>query len=291
MRFDFLSREMFPDIHKTFIAAFSDYTVDMSYMTREHLLNRAIKNGIDWGLSVGAFDEGRLVGFTLLGVDDWEGETAAFDIATGITEPFRGMGLAKAMFNHALPELDARGVRRVLLEVLQDNHAAVTAYRKSGFAVVREFDCFELQPDSMVQDDAADTEIEIREVSRDRLSAYSDSLGWRPSWENTFSSIRRIPDEVTPLEAWLEGEGVGLLVYYPAFDWIMAVVVKPTHRRRGVATALLGQVMGLKRSRRTTVKVVNVLSTDEATVALLRRLHFDCYIRQFEMQLRIQRRE
>jgi ribosomal protein S18 acetylase RimI-like enzyme len=291
MRFDFLSREMFPDIHKTFMAAFSDYTVDMSYMTREHLLNRAIKNGIVWELSIGVFEEGRLVGFTLLGVDDWEGETAAFDIATGITEPFRGRGVAKAMFNHALPELDARGVRRVLLEVLQDNHAAVTAYRKLGFEVVREFDCYELQPDSMVHDDAAGTEVEIREVSRDRLSAYSDSLGWRPSWENSFSSIRRIPDEVTLLEAWIQGEGVGLLVYYSAFDWIMALVVKPSHRRRGVAKALLSRVMRLKRSRRTTVKMVNVLSTDEAMVALLRRLRFDCSVRQFEMQLPIQRRE
>jgi hypothetical protein len=78
----------FSEIHRSFVAAFADYHLDMSYLTEEVLLSRAVKNGIDFDMSVGAFDAGELVGCTLIGLGRWRGELAAFDIATGVKKPY-----------------------------------------------------------------------------------------------------------------------------------------------------------------------------------------------------------
>ena len=89
----------FSSIYKTMIEAFSDYALDMTYMQEHNLYNRAIKNGIDFSLSAGVFENDKLVGFTLVGIDEWEGEKSAFDIATGIVKEHRGKGHAKKIFD------------------------------------------------------------------------------------------------------------------------------------------------------------------------------------------------
>jgi hypothetical protein len=63
----FLTEKSIPELYQTFIEAFSDYAIDMNYMSAESLLNRALKNGIDFELSVGAYDNGQMVGFTMIG--------------------------------------------------------------------------------------------------------------------------------------------------------------------------------------------------------------------------------
>lgn len=40
-----------------------------------------------------------MVGFTLIGIDEWRGGLGAFDAATGIADGYRGQGLARAMFD------------------------------------------------------------------------------------------------------------------------------------------------------------------------------------------------
>ena len=83
LQFSFLGRSKFPLIHKTFLEAFSDYQLDMSYMSEEAMLRRVEKNAVDFDLSVGVFDGGRMVGFTLIGIDNWRNTLSAFDIGTG----------------------------------------------------------------------------------------------------------------------------------------------------------------------------------------------------------------
>ncbi|MGB5294525.1 MAG: GNAT family N-acetyltransferase, partial [Thermoanaerobaculia bacterium] len=114
MRIDRVSREQ---LHPVFQEAFSDYVMDMSTLTEERLRVRCFKNGVDWDASVGAFDGDRMVGFTLIGVEEGQGGLGAFDAATGIVSDYRGQGLARAMFEHALPDLKSRGVRSFVLEV------------------------------------------------------------------------------------------------------------------------------------------------------------------------------
>ena len=108
LEYSFLKEEQFPRIHRAFMEAFAEYYVDTSGMTETVLHNRAVKNGVDFGLSAGVFDGKDLVGFTLIGLDRWNEKSGAYDIATGIVPSHTGRGIAGGMFDFALPKLEER---------------------------------------------------------------------------------------------------------------------------------------------------------------------------------------
>ena len=100
----------------TFRESFSDYAMDVSGVTEEMKRIRATKNNVDWDVSVGVFDSNRMVAFTLIAVDDWQGRLTAFDATTGVVPEHRGRRLAGRMLEHAMPALRRRGVTRFVLE-------------------------------------------------------------------------------------------------------------------------------------------------------------------------------
>ena len=287
LHFSFLTEERFPQIHATFVEAFADYELDMSYMTRERMHNRAVKNGVDYTLSVGVFDGSRLVGITLIGVDRWRGEPAAFDATTGIVPRYRGKGIARRMFEFALPELRRRGIRKFVLEVLQSNEPAVKVYRKTGFTIVREFDCFSLGCGDFDPPVGDHWPIDVVVSRRDALTQIEDEADWPPSWENSFSAIRRIPDEVVTYAARGETGMIGILIYYPALKWILTLVVRKEYRRRGVATRLLSRLVEDMPREAFPIEIVNVNRGDAGMIKYLKRCGFRVIARQYEMAFNI----
>lgn len=286
LRYAPLSREQWPQIFATFREAFADYAIPVSGPQEQVFLNRMIKNGIDFGASAGAFDGERLVGFSLTGLDVWDGEPAAFDACTGIVPGYRGFGVAPAIFELMTAGLRARGVRRFLLEVLRDNRPAVGTYRKLGFRVTREFDCLQLpleraRPAAPPRVD----DLVVEPVGRELLPRLAPFADWRPSWENTLSAIARIPDAVTVLGARRGGRWVGFAVHYPGLNWIQGIAVDPAERRRGIAGALLARLLADLAGRVPAVKIVNVDHADAASAAWLAAAGFEVYARQLEMEL------
>ena len=85
IRYEFLREDKFPQAHAAMVEAFSDYHLDMSYMTSERSRLRNLKSGVRYDCSVGAFDGEKMVGLTFVGLDDWQGEKAAFDAGTACT--------------------------------------------------------------------------------------------------------------------------------------------------------------------------------------------------------------
>jgi ribosomal protein S18 acetylase RimI-like enzyme len=283
-RFEFLSEERFPQIYETFCEAFADYYADMSHVTERVLFNRAIKNGVEFDLCVGAFDGPRMVGTTLVGVDQWKGELSAFDIATGIIPAYRGRGIAAGMFDFAAQRLVRRGVRTFVLEVLQANERAVRAYQRAGFRITREFDCYALEVEKARLMAGAGIQPRVEPVERDVLSMFVEQTDWRPSWENSFSSIYRIADDVVAYGAFTGGICAGILVYYPLLNWIMSVVVKRDQRRKGIARCLMSHFLQNLDPERTLVRLNNVDRSDRAMSNLLGNLGFELTVSQFEME-------
>lgn len=280
MRFGPVSARQLP---QAFSAAFADYAVDTSYMTAERIRLRCAKNNVDLDLSVGAYDGERLVGFTLIGIDDWAGERTAFDAGTGIVPEFRGRGLAQRMFEHALPALRRHGVTRFLLEVLQVNEAAIRAYRKAGFEITRELSCFELDVDALPPAPDPPGPLRVRPVDRATVLGFRELVDWQPSWENGFPAIERIPDGLLTFGA-LDGEDcVGVVAYSPEFNWILTLVVQKDRRRRGVGTALLRELAANLPDGVAMVRLLNVDKGDRGMLSFLDRLGFRHEIDQFEM--------
>jgi ribosomal protein S18 acetylase RimI-like enzyme len=256
----------------------------MRYMTSEVTLNRAIKNGIDFESSVGVYDGGTMVGFTLIGIDYWNGVSSAFDIATGLVKPYRGKGIATGMLEYATSRLKAQGVKRFQLEVLQDNEAAVKAYKKAGFRVTREFDCLELDLNRAVFVKDINERIVIQSVPRDRLVEFSASLDWRPSWENSLASIERIRDDVWIYAAQLDGDAAGILAYYPTLNWVLNMVVHRGYRLQGIGTGLIEYLVERLWGQVPKVKMINVLSSDNAMLRFAGSIGFEVYAKQYEME-------
>jgi len=240
---------------------------------------------VDFDLSVAVYDEERMVGFTLIGVDEWEGKLAAFDAGTGIIPGFRGQGLAQKMFDHATPGLRERDVKLFLLEVLQVNDAAIRAYSKAGFEITRELSCFEL--DVAARGSKRDTisDIAIRSIDRDLVASFAEHVDWTPSWENGFSAIRNIPDDLLLFGAFREDLCVGVIAYSPHMNRIMSLIVQRSHRRRGIATALLNHLLDNLPGDVNTVKLTNVQKTDHQMITALTHMGFTHWIDQYEMSL------
>jgi ribosomal protein S18 acetylase RimI-like enzyme len=286
LRYASLAGEPWPRIFATFQEAFADYALSVSGAQEQAFLHRMTKNGVDFSASTGAYDGDRLVGFALTGLDRWEGEPAAFDACTGIVPGYRGFGVAPAIFEHLLAGLRARGVKRYLLEVLQTNRPAVSTYRKIGFRVTREFDCVQLSLEKVrPRRPAGLPDLEIEPVGKDRLALFEPFLDRRPSWESSFASISRIPDEVVILGARRGGRGVGFAAYYPGLNWLLLVGVERGERRQGIATALLDRLRAGLAGRVPVVKMVNVEHGDAGTLAWLSDAGFEIYARQYEMEL------
>jgi len=276
-----------PDLYQTFIEAFSDYALDMSQLTEQSLYNRGLKNGIDFESSVGVYANGKMIGFTMIGLDRWKNALAAFDVGTGIIKSHRGRGIAQEMFRVAVPELRAQGVKKFVLEVLQENEPAIKAYQKTGFRITRELDCFKLDLAKTRFKKDTTLPIEIRAIRQDQLSPFEPFLDWHPSWENSFASIKRIPDRVFLFAAVHQDRDAGLIAYYPALNWIMSIAVKHSYRRQGVGTSLLKHLVQQLDHKPASVKLLNVEHTDRSMIRFLNEVGFELYTRQFEMEFDI----
>ena len=288
VRYQYLTAEGFPQAHATMLEAFSDYQVDMSYMTAERSWLRNLKSGVRYDCSVGAFDGDRLVGLTFVGLDDWLGEKAAFDAGTGIIPAFRGQGIAKAMFDFILPRLRERGVTKFLLEVLQPNTPAIRAYTKAGFTVTREFACYDLLPDAFTLGDFKGGGYEVRTITKARVQEFKTRVDWQPSWENSFSGMDRIEDELIRLGAFKGERCVGILVFYPLLRWIMSLVVVDECRRQGVASSLLNNFMANLPAGTDVVKIDNIDRSDRAMLAFFEKAGATHLIDQYEMEYNLQ---
>jgi ribosomal protein S18 acetylase RimI-like enzyme len=281
--FRFLSPDHAGELFETFLEAFRDYAIDISSYTQETFINRAIKNGIDFESSVGLFDGDRMVGYTLVGTDTWKGRFSAYDIGTGMTKPHRGKGLARGMFEFALPRLRDIGVLTFVLEVLQENEPAIKAYEKAGFHVTREFDCFQLNWEK-IEGEAGDT---IVPLEKDDIGIFEGALDWHPSWEDSFASIKRVPDPLMIYGAVRDGSPRGLIVFYPALNWIMSIVVERAYRRKGIGTQLMRHLAAEIGGRTPGAKLVNVQHDDAGMIAFVEGLGFTYFAGQYEMELDI----
>jgi GNAT superfamily N-acetyltransferase len=276
-----LSGVGYADLAAAFNAAFADYTLASEAKSELWVRNRLAKNAYDPACSAGAFDGDRLVGFTLHGVADWRGERIAFDAATGILPGYRGQGLAGRLSEFARPHLRERDVTRCILEVLKTNDVAIRSYHKMGFAITREFACFEL----VLTGDrpAGESDPEIFTMGKEALDAFEDQRSWIPSWENSFASIRRIPDTIYILVAVDDGRPAGLLVYYPTLNWLMSIIVRQESRGRGVGTRLLNELLRRLPSSHERIRAINCLRDDRGLVDFFTRRGFVEFAAQYEM--------
>jgi ribosomal protein S18 acetylase RimI-like enzyme len=123
------------------LIAFEGYFVQMP-SDLEYWANRYRGARVDFSLSYGMFDEGKLVGFIINGVDWQDGHLTAFNTGTGVIPSHRGLKVVDQLYEFAFPEMKEKSVTKCALEVIQDNSRAIRVYERIGFSIEKDLRCF-----------------------------------------------------------------------------------------------------------------------------------------------------
>ncbi|RAI97875.1 ribosomal protein S18 acetylase RimI-like enzyme [Chitinophaga skermanii] len=255
-------------IARCFNDAFADYYVKFN-ANETYFINRWKAARVSYALSYGAFEEERLVGFMLMGIDQWEGLPTAYNAGTGVIPEERGRRLVEKMYSRALPALQAQGIQQSTLEVITINEKAIKAYKNVGYEIARELHCFSG---------------EIKQTSTDRLYKSKhipfDTLPtprFPYSWENNLQGIKIAPHHY---EYWYikdDNQIIASAIINPGNGYIAQYFF--TDPDQGLQLlAAIGQHCPV-------LKINNIDSRDDITLSTFTLAGLNDFIQQYEMKL------
>lgn len=280
-----LEPEDFEAIYDTFNEAFSDYEVKIQ-MTKEHFNAINIRRGLNYGLSAGAFDENnKMVGLLLNAVDTWEKKLTAYDMGTGVVPEYRGKGIGSDMFDFLLPKLRKAGVKQYLLEVLRSNKKAYKLYKKKGFKETRKLECFRISLTKLAMKDVKTQDIAIKQIEKPDWDLFETFWDWKPSWQNSTSSMKRCPEKKIILGAFYENQLRGYGILYPESGDIPQITVDKRFRRKGTGSLLLREFT--RRAETAGLSALNIDSSSKETLMFFESAGFQNFAGQYEMILKL----
>jgi ribosomal protein S18 acetylase RimI-like enzyme len=290
MRSRALATTDFEAIHRAFGEAFGDYAVPFN-LTPEQLREMLRRRGWAPEASVGIFDGARLVAFTLNGLGTWRGAVTGYDTGTGVVPSHRGRGLSRRMIDESIDLLRAHAASQYLLEVIQTNERALGVYRRAGFEITRELQCWTREAERMTP--AVPAAPAERDPSAGKRTAaggpygaradiacvdepdWSDVARWfdvEPSWQNSIQSVRRAAAPRMVL-----GGAGGIVAVFESGDVPFAAVA-PAARRRGLGRALIAA------AAHATARALQIRNVEgEYAAAFLEACGAQRTVRQFEM--------
>ena len=89
------------EITDCFNEAFSDYFQPIHVTEAQFQFMNRIR-GAQYEKSIGAMENGKLIGLIINAIRKWDGELTAYDCGTGIVPDYRGKGISKEMFKRCL---------------------------------------------------------------------------------------------------------------------------------------------------------------------------------------------
>jgi len=265
-----------PQIAEAINQSFSDYIVPFQ-LNAEQLQYKITQEDVRLDLSVGVFDGEALVGLMLHGLRKNENHLVAYNAATGIIPTYRGKGLVSKMYDFLLPKLQELRVQKMVLEVIEGNDPAIKAYQKMDYTVSRKLVCFS----GTVKEDKVQKEINIKEATAFQWRKWLSFWDIQPSWQNAVQSIENSKAICKVLEAYLDDELIGYLIYNPNSKKVHQFAVSSSHRQKGIATALFHH---LQQSLNGEIYVYNIDGASSNCISFLKELGLKEKMNQFEME-------
>ncbi len=269
----------FEPLYAAFNEAFKDYETQWSKDAFKAMLER---RGFVPELSFGAFENEKLVAFTLNGIGYFQNAKTAYDTGTGTIKEFRGKGLATKIFEYSIPFLKEAKIEKYLLEVLQHNTKAISVYKNLGFTVVREFNYFVEKVEHIeIPKKPVAPSYSIKEMDLTEVEQMESFFDFQPSWQNSFEAINRLLESFKILGAFKENQLVGHCIFEPKSGDIAQLAVDKNHRRKGIASALFREI--LKYNLHHSIKIINTQTDCKAITAFLASMNIGISGKQFEM--------
>lgn len=266
-----------PDILlATFNEAFSDYLVPLQ-LTKEQLERKLIADSIDLSLSVGVYEEEKLIGFILHGIDILDGEKAAYNAGTGVIPSGRGRQLTRLMYQFILPLFKTAGIQYCYLEVLDQNIPAIKSYKSVGFTAERELICFKGTPQIPKNPDTY-TVTELKNIDWKQLTSIWD---WQPSWQNSITALKNIGSGNRSIGIYREDKLVAYANYNPQNNRISQLAVAKEHRNQGLGSALFQYIF---KENSIEISLINIDATAVETIRFLKSTGLISFVNQLEMK-------
>lgn len=264
---------------EAFKQAFADYEMQWNRDQIKMMLNR---RGFVPELSFGAFKGRDLVAFTLNGIGNFNGIRTVYDTGTGTVKQYRGQGLATKIFEYSIPFLKEERVAQYVLEVLQNNTKAVAIYSNVGFKINRELNYFIQNVQTInFNNSKCETPYKIQKIELDNIKSLTDFWDFYPSWQNSFEAILRSLGDFIIIGIRLMDKVVGYCVFEPVSGDVTQIAVDKRHRRKGIGSLLLKEVMKYNKSE--SIKIINTESNCFSMSEFLKSKNILLKGKQYEM--------
>ncbi|WP_300685351.1 GNAT family N-acetyltransferase [Chryseobacterium sp.] len=281
MEFKTLANTSIDEILSVFNHSFSDYIVPF-YLTKEMLISKIAAEKLDMNISVGAFEEGRLVSFILQAEKIENGEKTIYNGGTGVVPESRGKGLVRKMYEFIIPLLKERSADLLLLEVIEGNQAAIRAYENLGFTMVRKLNCF----NGNINSGKGNTTVTIKELTALQWDKFMPFWDIEPSWQGSVFILEDMLKDCLILGAFRDKILIGYIIYNPFSRKIYQIAVDKNHRNQGIGTRLFDGIKEISKGQ--TIAFNNVHDTSENTYTFLEKtIGLNNWLSQFEMKRNI----
>lgn len=278
----FLDESYFEALLEKFGEAFSDYARPFE-LDLVRFRNHINLNAIDLSRSVGCFENGELIGFSLNGFGKWKGKETVYDAGTGVVPARRRLGASEAMFSFMVPIFREAGIEQYLLEVITHNTPAINLYKKLGFEIQREL-LFMEAPSNLAATTKPNEAIEVKRMTAADLVELRELWDARPSWQNSNDAIARSEALKTILGAFVGGECAGYAVFSSGLGRIAQFAVDQKFRRQGVGSRLITE-MQAELTPDAKMQVINLDIRLTDTVRFFENRGFEKVLAQYEMIL------
>ena len=265
------------ELLSVFNLSFSDYVVPF-HLTRELLDFKIATEKIDLSLSVGAFEDDKLVGFILQAEKIENGEGMAYNAGTGVIPEGRGKGLVRKMYDFIIPLLKERNITTLILEVIDGNQKAIRAYENLGFTIVRRLLCF----NGNINQKHNHSNVVIKELADFQWETFRSFRDIEPSWQGSDFVLKDMKKDCTILGAFKDEILVGYAIYNSIVRKIYQVAIDKNHRKQGIATVLFDAIKNDINGQAVSLNNVDEISKDASS--FLSKIGLENKVSQFEMK-------
>ncbi len=192
--------------------SFSDYFVKMPE-DPEFWRARFKAANANYNLSVGHSENGELVSFIIHCLDEVDGILTAYNTGTGVIESARGNRHVDKMYEHILPDLKAKNIKRCSLEVITLNERAIRVYERIGFNKTHEMFCY--GGTYTTQNFTKPLEVSLISVISKDDKIYS--------WDNRFNCIKRQEHRFKGYEIYRDQTKIGHAILDPDSGYIAQI--------------------------------------------------------------------
>jgi ribosomal protein S18 acetylase RimI-like enzyme len=278
MEFKTLGNTSIDEILSVFNHSFSDYIVPF-HLTKEVLISKIAAEKLDMNISVGAFEEGRLVSFILQAEKIENGEKTIYNGGTGVVPESRGKGLVRKMYDFIIPILKERNANILLLEVIEGNQNAIRAYENLGFKIVRRLLCF----NGNIKKGKENAEVSIQQLKDFQWEKLCSFWDIEPSWQGSVFVLEPMPEHYVTLGAYDGERLVGYIIYGPASKKVYQIAVDKNYRNKGIGTMLFNAI--LQKNNGQPIALNNVDdSSENISKFLSEKIGLNNWLSQFEMK-------